>query len=331
MVIKNLVFSEFDTRIIDVFSNVIKFSNVFLVVDSLDFKKASALLNSKNITFISVDFDVLINLNKNSFNNLLNKVVLVNVDKFYFEKTFEYSHYNSLVYSLYLLKKGFFDTYVGGAIETSASLVRDSIHIIGVQKNVKRISSFFIMLNKEITKEIILKKSFSTQMKKSFFFSDCAVQISPDHNQLFEIAKLTSNNALQVHPKLNVALLSYSTNVSGSGASVETVSNASKLLIKSFSKSNNVSIDGPIQADTALSSFVRKQKKSKLKSDANVFIFPNLDSANISYKLVSYLADYSAIGPILQGLNCNVCDLSRGVKSDEILILCKIISKYSFV
>lgn len=338
MTIKNFVFSEIDDRIFSSFNEIKKFSNVFFISDSSDFKKTYSKLNKNEVPFISLDFNVFIKLKENSFDKLLDKIILININKDDFMSHFKLTNVDenpSLVYCLYLLKINRFDSYIGGAQYTSSTVLKNSLSIIGVKKNVKRVSSFFIMIKKFSDNDTQIAQLNDQNLIKSnpldfLIFSDCAVQINPDYKQLKEIASLTINNATKIFKKLSVALLSYSTNSSGDGDDVIKVVKAYKLLKKSYLNKSNVDIDGPIQADAALSPIVRKQKKSLLKKNANVFIFPDLNSANISYKLVSYLANYYALGPILQGFKKNICDLSRGVTSQEIVLLCNYISKYSF-
>jgi len=253
----------------------------------------------------------------------------------------------SMIFAMELVKLGIADFPIAGAVEKSNSLIKSSLNILKLNKKYSRISSFFIMipkayhahnkskikLNNIINSKSLNKKELQSALKNSLFFSDCSVQINPDSTQLSEIAFLTSINASNAIKPLapSIALLSYSTIGSGKGESVDKVAKATQLLKLKLNKNKlHFDVDGELQVDAALNEFVRLQKKSRLKHNANVLIFPNLDSGNIGYKLVEYLGNYYAIGPILQGLNTTVGDLSRGVTSDEIVLMAKILCCYDF-
>jgi len=149
-------------------------------------------------------------------------------------------------------------------------------------------------------------------------FSDCAMNVDPDSDELAEIAKSAYKSAksyLDIEPK--IAMLSFSTNKNTKHTQVEKVSVATSTLRKKLPEAD---IIGNIQLDAALDSIVLKTKspEANFTPPANVLIFPNLDAANIGYKLVQRFSGAKAIGPILQGMAKPVNDLSRGCSVDEI-------------
>jgi len=172
--------------------------------------------------------------------------------------------------------------------------------------DVKRISGAILMVNNN---------------KKPLLFADCSVQINPDSKQLAEIAILSAKTyRLLTEKKPVIAMLSYSTHASGNGLSPLEVRHATLLARRKATK-EKFEIDGDIQVDAALIPWIAKKKKSKIKGNANVFIFPNLDSGNIAYKLVERLGDYKATGCILQGMEKQINDLSRGCSVEDIVNL----------
>lgn len=203
---------------------------------------------------------------------------------------------------LKLLKKGSVDGVVSGCTHSTALTVKSALKIIGVKKGITRASSYFLMILKN----------------RELIFADCAVNICPNDMMLAEIAITTAESAklLGINPR--VAMLSFSTKQSAKHDIADKVIHATEL-VKKLKK--RIVIEGEIQADVALVKEIAKRKapKSKIKGDANVLIFPDLNSGNIGYKLVERLAGAEAIGPILQGLNKPVNDLSRGSSVNEIV------------
>ncbi|MBV6639009.1 MAG: phosphate acetyltransferase, partial [Mameliella sp.] len=137
---------------------------------------------------------------------------------------------------------------------------------------------------------------------------DCAVNLSPDAEGLAAIARASERTAQALLGEARVALLSFSTGASGAGDSVDKVRAAAEL----------TGFAGPVQADAALNPGIAA-KKGMRTGDANVLVFPDLDSGNIGYKLVQELAGAQALGPILQGFRKPVCDLSRGATAEDIV------------
>ena len=197
------------------------------------------------------------------------------------------------------------DGVVAGAITPTSDVLRSSLRIIGVNKNSKWISSVFLLI--------------SPDSNNIFTYADCAVIPDPTSEQLVSIAENASSiHKLITNKNPKVAFLSFSTNGSAKHYRVDKVKNAVKL----FSKRNpDILNEGDIQFDAAVSSSVsnRKNPDSKIAGKANVFIFPNLDAGNISYKITRELAGYSACGPLLQGIDKPVHDLSRSCNVQDII------------
>lgn len=206
-------------------------------------------------------------------------------------------------YGMMLVSNKEVDGFVGGITFTTADILRPALQIIGPKAGIKTVSSTFIMnKNEEI-----------------FLFSDGSINLSPTTAQLVDIARSTAHFAelLQFNP-IKLAMLSYATNNSGTGESVDRIGNATNLVQQL--KLKNVQVAGPIQFDAAWDQEVRNKKFPSLtiKGQCNVFIFPTLDAANIGYKIAQRLGDYKAIGPIVLGLKQPVNDLSRGASIDDI-------------
>ena len=208
-----------------------------------------------------------------------------------------------------MVKSGLADGLVSGAASTTHDTFKPALQILKTAPNQKIVSSFFIMEfpNKNIGQEGIM------------IFADCGLNINPNSEILAEITNqsITSFKQLVGSPP-KVALLSYSTNDSGTGPSVDLVKQATQII---KSQHSDLIIEGEIQADAAISPLVSFQKnpKSILGGKANILIFPDLNSGNIAYKLVERLAGAKAYGPISQGIAQPVNDLSRGCSVDDIV------------
>lgn len=197
------------------------------------------------------------------------------------------------------------DAVITGATHASALTLQLSFNFVAPK--VKRVSGAFLMI--------------SPDRKKALLLADCAAQPEPSPEQLAEITLLSADTfGLLTGQKPRIALLSYSTKGSGGGLGPEKVAEAVRLLRK---KHPDLALEGEMQADAALSRAVAKFKGAKAQ-DYNVLIFPCLDAANISYKLVERLAGWHAFGPILQGLSKQVNDLSRGCSAKDIVALAAI-------
>jgi len=225
-----------------------------------------------------------------------------------FEKALEMLS-NLSVFSMVALKRGDVDGVVTGAITPSQEVLSSALKIVGVAEGSKLVSSLFLMVFDDN----------HDMYGGNLIFSDCAMNISPNSEELAEIAKSaydTAQSFLTESPKL--AMLSFSTNQSAKHAEVDKVREATEILKSSFP---NINVIGNVQLDAALDPNVLKIKdpESPFLPPANVFVFPNLDAGNIGYKLVQRFSGARAIGPILQGLSRPVNDLSRGCGIDEIV------------
>ncbi|OLO42230.1 phosphate acetyltransferase [Alkalihalophilus pseudofirmus] len=187
------------------------------------------------------------------------------------------------------------DGLVSGAAHSTGDTVRPALQIIKTQPGIKKTSGVFVMVKGD----------------QKFVFGDCAINIAPNAEELAEIAIATAETAKVFGLDPKVAMLSFSTK--GSASSIETrkVSEATKLAQQTRP---DLVIDGEFQFDAAFVPAVAQKKApdSPLRGEANVFIFPSLESGNLGYKIAQRLGGYDAIGPILQGLNKPVNDLSRG-------------------
>ncbi|MCK5730692.1 MAG: phosphate acetyltransferase [Draconibacterium sp.] len=200
-----------------------------------------------------------------------------------------------------MVYKGHADGMVSGAAHTTAHTIVPALQFIKTRPGVSTVSSvFFMCLDDHVS-----------------VFGDCAVNINPNADQLAEIAisSAESAKAFGIDPK--VALLSYSSGTSGSGKEVEKVKQATQ---KAISLHPDLKIEGPIQYDAAVDPVVGKSKmpNSDVAGRANVLIFPDLNTGNNTYKAVQRETGAVAIGPMLQGLNKPVNDLSRGCTVDDI-------------
>ncbi len=200
-----------------------------------------------------------------------------------------------------LVKMGKADALLGGATYSTADTVRPALQLIKTKPGNKIVSSCFIMVRGE----------------EMLAMGDCAINITTDEDQLVEIAIETARTAATFGIDPKVAMLSYSTLGSGAGPDVEKVRNATAK-IKELAP--DLKVDGELQFDAAVSPVVAKTKckGSPVAGQANTFIFPEIQSGNIGYKIAQRLGGFDAYGPILQGLNAPINDLSRGCNAEEV-------------
>lgn len=193
------------------------------------------------------------------------------------------------------------DGLVSGAIHSTGDTVRPALQIIKTKPGVSRTSGAFVMVKGD----------------ERYLFADCAININPGAQELAEIAVESANTAKIFDIDPQVAMLSFSTMGSAKSDEVIKVQEAVKLAKE---LAPNEKIDGELQFDAAFVPVVAKQKapESEVAGHANVFVFPELQSGNIGYKIAQRLGGFEAIGPILQGLNKPVSDLSRGSVEEDV-------------
>lgn len=221
---------------------------------------------------------------------------------------------NPLYFGAMMLRKDRAAGAVAGSVNTTGDVLRAAIQIVGLKKNIKVVSSSFIMVLRE--GEILT-------------FADCAVIPDPDPEQLASIAISSANtHKLLVGTEPRIAMLSFSTKGSAKHPLVDKVVEATRLVKK---LSPETAVDGELQFDAAYVESVGKRKApdSPVAGKANVFIFPDLNAGNIGYKMVQRLAGAEAVGPVIQGLARPYNDLSRGCSVDDIVnvaAICSILS-----
>lgn len=201
-----------------------------------------------------------------------------------------------------MVHMGHADGMVSGSVTTTQQTIRPAFQIIKTRPGISTASSVFLMCLAD----------------RVLVFGDCAVIPNPDPVQLSEIAIASAETARLFGIEPRVALLSYSTGTSGSGAEVDKVREATRLAL---ARSPEIPIEGPLQYDAAIDPGVAATKMpgSRVAGQATVFIFPDLNAGNNTYKAVQRAAGAVAIGPVLQGLNKPVNDLSRGCSVEDIV------------
>ncbi len=214
-----------------------------------------------------------------------------------------------LTYAAMLVRTGHADGTVGGAVRTTADVVRTALQVIGKAPGTAMVSSFFLM---------VLDGS-DTGPARTLIFSDCALVVDPDAKAMANIALASAQSfeALVGDTPL-VAMLSFSTKGSARHARVTKVRKAVQIARAAHP---NLSLDGELQFDAAFDARVATAKApgSQVAGQANVFIFPNLDAGNIGYKIAQRIGGATAIGPVLQGLARPANDLSRGCTESDVL------------
>jgi phosphate acetyltransferase len=213
----------------------------------------------------------------------------------------------SIHYGTVMVHRGDADGLVCGAVHSTGDTIRPALQIIRVKPEVGLASSIFFMALKD----------------RVLIYGDCAIVPNPDARELAAIAFSSARTARAFGIEPYVAMLSYSTGKSGTGESVDKVAEATQILKE---RNPDFAVDGPMQYDAAIDPEVGKLKQpgSPVAGRANVFIFPDLDAGNIAYKAVQRSAGALAVGPVLQGLNKPVNDLSRGCSVDDIVYVAAI-------
>lgn len=200
------------------------------------------------------------------------------------------------------VKLGCADGLLGGATYSTADTVRPALQLIKTRPGNSIVSSCFILMK---------------DGEENLVMGDCSINIDPSADDLVEITLQTAHTVRQFGIEPRVGLLSYSTLGSAKGASVAKVNEAATRLKR---MPLDFAVEGEVQFDCAVAPEVAKLKApdSKVAGNINTFIFPNIDAGNIGYKIASRLGGYEAIGPILQGLNAPINDLSRGCNAEEV-------------
>lgn len=190
---------------------------------------------------------------------------------------------------------------VSGAAHSTADTVRPALQIIKTKPGIRKTSGVFIMVRGD----------------EKYVFADCAINIAPDSQDLAEIAVESAQTAKMFDIEPRVAMLSFSTKGSAKSPETEKVIEAVRLAKE---MAPDLTLDGEFQFDAAFVPSVAKKKApdSVIQGDANVFIFPSLEAGNIGYKIAQRLGNFEAVGPILQGLNQPVNDLSRGCNAEDV-------------
>ncbi|MDN8001096.1 phosphate acetyltransferase [Burkholderia multivorans] len=207
-----------------------------------------------------------------------------------------------------MVRLGDADGSVAGAVHATADVVRAAIQLIGVDPAFRLVSSFFLMM---------LCEPFHT-IKGGLIFSDCALVVDPDAEQLAEIAMAAADSAQALLGETpRVAMLSFSTSGSAHHAAVDKVTAATERV---RTQRPTLAIDGDVQLDAAIVAEIAERKimHSQVGGHANVLVFPSLEAGNIGYKLAERIGRAKAVGPLLQGLRRPANDLSRGCSADDV-------------
>lgn len=217
----------------------------------------------------------------------------------------DYTHFGMM-----MIKSGHADGLVSGASHSTADTVRPALQILKTKEGINIASSYFIM---------------ETQDENVYFFADCAINIDPSSENLAEIATSTAESSRSFGIEPRVSLLSFSSRGSAKDEKADKVRKAAEIL----SEWNvDFVFDGELQLDSSIVPEVATKKvpDSPIEGNANILIFPDLNAGNIGYKLVERFAATKAIGPIIQGINGVVNDLSRGCDVEDIVNVACVIS-----
>ncbi|NGX51210.1 MAG: Phosphate acetyltransferase [Chlamydiae bacterium] len=209
---------------------------------------------------------------------------------------------SNILLATMMVAEGEVDGLVAGTLHTTAETIGPALKLIKTKEGARRVSSIFFMC---LEKEVLV-------------YGDCAVNQNPNAEELADIAIQCADSAERFGITPRVAMISYSTGTSAGGSEVEKVKDATEIALK---LRPDLIIDGPLQYDAAFSPDVAKKKApdSPVAGRATVYVFPNLNTANTTYKAVQRSADVLSIGPMLQGLKRPVNDLSRGALVDDIV------------
>ena len=313
---KTIVLTEgTDARILEAASRLLNEDLMDVILcGNVDEVKAAA----KALSFDISKATIIDPLNYDGFDEMVAKMVELRKGKMTAEECAELLK-KSNYFGTMLVKMGKADSLLGGATYSTADTVRPALQLIKTKKGANLVSSCFILVREK------------DGVEEKIAMGDCAINLSYEDTvdkttgevtvsaaqKLAEVAVETANTAafFGIDPK--VAVLSFSTYGSGKGGTVKLSHDA---VIEARKKNPELVIDGEFQFDAAVSPVVAKTKcpDSKVAGQANTFIFPLIEAGNIGYKIAQRLGGYEAYGPILQGLNAPINDLSRGCNADEV-------------
>lgn len=259
------------------------------------------------------DFDLIKVIDPRTYeetDDIINELVSIRKDKgLTYDEARELILNDYMYFSCMLVKIGYADGIVSGACHSTANTLRPALQIIKTKPNTPLVSTFFIMCVPDC----------SYGSNGMFAFADCGLVQSPNSSELAEIAKSTADSfKLLTGNETKVAMISHSTKGSAKHEDVTKVVEACRIAKKKYPQYN---IDGELQVDAAIVPEVAKIKApdSLVAGHANVLIFPDLDAGNAAYKLVQRLAKAEAYGPLCQGINVPINDLSRGCSVEDIV------------
>ena len=295
---KSIVFTEgTDARILSAASRLLagKVLKVILLGNPEAVKEAAAK-GSFDIT----GAEIIDPANYTGFDEMVAKMVELRKGKMTAEdcaKALSKSNY----FGTMLVKMGKADCLLGGATYSTADTVRPALQLIKCKPGIQSVSSCFIL----------------TRGEESIAMGDCAININPSEDEVVECTVETAHTAEIFGIDPHVALLSYSTKGSGKGDTVDKMRNATARVQEAHPE---LKVDGELQFDAAVAPEVGQLKApgSKVAGYANTFIFPDINAGNIGYKIAQRLGGFEAYGPILQGLNAPINDLSRGCNAEEV-------------
>lgn len=303
---KTIVLPEsFEKRTLDAASVVLKeeIANVILVGNKEKILEKAGGADISKATIIDPE-------NYEKFDELVNTFVELRKAKgMTEEKAKETLLKDPLYFGVLLVKCGYADGMVAGAINATANVLRPCLQILKTAPGTKIVSAFFVMIVPDC----------ELGANGTFIFADCGLEQNPTTEKLAAIAQSSAKSfEMLVGEEPIVAMLSHSTKGSASHADVDKVVEATKIAKE---ENPNLKIDGEFQLDAAIVPSVGELKApgSEVAGKANVLVFPDLDAGNIGYKLVQRLAKAEAYGPITQGIAKPVNDLSRGCVADDIV------------
>ncbi len=303
---KTIVLPEsYDIRTVEAASKILSegFADVVLVGDEKKIREVNPELNLDGVTFVNPEsFD--------KFDEYVEKLVELREKKgMTKEKATDLLKNDALYFGVMLVKMGYCDGMVAGAVNSTANVLRPSLQILKTAPNTKLVSAFFVMVVPDC----------EYGANGTFIFADSGLVQNPNAEELGNIAISSAKSfELLVQEEPVVAMLSHSTKGSAKHPDADKVIEATRVAKE---LDPELKLDGELQLDAAIVPSVGASKApdSKVAGKANVLVFPDLDSGNISYKIVQRLAKAEAYGPITQGIAKPVNDLSRGCTADDIV------------